>query len=74
VGGYTDKTGDAASNKKLSQDRAKATTDAIKAAGGNAAQLLAPEGYGSQFATVPSDASDDERKKDRRISISVREK
>lgn len=74
VGGYTDKTGDAAANKKLSQDRAKATTDAIKAAGANGAQLLAPEGYGSQFATVPANASDEERKKDRRISISVREK
>ena len=72
VGGYTDKTGDAAANKKLSQDRATATSNAIKAAGANAAQLLPPEGYGSQFAMAAADASDDERKMDRRISISVR--
>lgn len=74
VGGYTDKTGDAAANKKLSAERATATTDAIKAAGAGTAQLLAPEGYGSQFAMAAADASDEERKKDRRISISVREK
>lgn len=72
VGGYTDKTGDAAFNKKLSKSRADAVVAAIKAAGGNAAQLLEAEGYGSEFATVPATASDEERKKDRRIAVSVR--
>ena len=74
IGGYTDKTGDATANKKLSQERADAVTDAIKAAGANAAQLLPGEGYGSEFATVPADASDEARRVDRRISVSVREK
>jgi outer membrane protein OmpA-like peptidoglycan-associated protein len=74
IGGYTDKTGDAAANKKLSQERADAVTAAIKAAGANAAQLLPGEGYGSEFATVPADASDEARRVDRRISVSVREK
>jgi outer membrane protein OmpA-like peptidoglycan-associated protein len=74
IGGYTDKTGDAAANKKLSQERADATLAAIKAAGAKASQLLGAEGYGSQFAIVPAEASDEERKKDRRISVSVREK
>jgi outer membrane protein OmpA-like peptidoglycan-associated protein len=72
VGGYTDKTGDAATNKKLSQQRADAVVAAIRAAGGKAEQLLGAEGYGSEFATVPATASDEERKKDRRIAISVR--
>ena len=72
VGGYTDKTGDAKLNKKLSQDRANAVVAAIKAAGGNATQLLEAEGYGSEFATVPATASDEERRKDRRIAVSVR--
>lgn len=74
VGGYTDKTGDAAANKQLSQGRADAVTAAIQAAGANAAQLLPGEGYGSEFATVPADASDEARRIDRRISVSVREK
>jgi outer membrane protein OmpA-like peptidoglycan-associated protein len=74
IGGYTDKTGDAAANKKLSQERATATATAIKASGASAAQVTGAEGYGSQFATVPAEASDAERLKDRHISISVREK
>lgn len=73
VGGYTDKVGNEASNKKLSQDRADATVAAIKAAGANAAQLLGAEGYGSSFATVAASASDEERRKDRRIAVSIRD-
>jgi outer membrane protein OmpA-like peptidoglycan-associated protein len=74
IGGYTDVTGDAAANKKLSQDRATAVVVALKAAGSNPAQLLGAEGYGSQFAKAAANASDDEKKKDRRIAISVRKK
>ena len=74
IGGYTDKVGKEENNKKLSLDRAAAVTEAIKAAGANAAQLLSPEGYGSEFAKEAVDASDEARKKDRRIAVSVREK
>jgi outer membrane protein OmpA-like peptidoglycan-associated protein len=74
IGGYTDKTGDAAANKKLSQERADNVTAAIVAAGGNAAQLEKAEGYGSEFAKFAADAPDEERKADRRISVSVRGK
>jgi outer membrane protein OmpA-like peptidoglycan-associated protein len=74
IGGYTDKTGDAAINKKLSQDRADNVTAAIVAAGANAAQLEKAEGYGSEFAKFAADAPDEERKADRRISVSVRAK
>ena len=74
IGGYTDKTGDAAVNKKLSQDRADAVTAAIVAAGASAGQLEKAEGYGSEFAKVAADAPDEERKADRRISVSLREK
>lgn len=74
IGGYTDKTGDAAANKKLSQDRADAVMNAIKAAGANASQLVGAEGYGSEFAKVAAEASDEERRVDRRISVSLREK
>ncbi|MBV4358092.1 OmpA family protein [Pinibacter aurantiacus] len=74
IGGYTDKTGDSSANMKLSTDRAKATSDAIKAAGAKGAQLLGGEGYGSMYAKAAADASDEERKMDRHISVSVREK
>ncbi len=74
IGGYTDKTGDAASNKKLSQDRAEVVVAALKKAGVNSAQLLGAEGYGSEFAKAADNASEEERKQDRRIAVSVREK
>lgn len=74
IGGYTDKTGDAAANKKLSQQRADAVMNAIKAGGANAAQLVGAEGYGSAFAKVDAAASDEARKVDRRIAVQLREK
>lgn len=74
IGGYTDKTGDPAVNKKLSQERADAVAAAIKSAGGNAAQIVGAEGYGSEFAKVAATASDEERKSDRRMAVQLREK
>ena len=74
IGGYTDVTGDATANMKLSQERADAVLAAIKATGSNAAQLQGAEGYGSQFAKAAADAPDSEKRKDRRIAIGVREK
>ena len=74
IGGYTDKTGNDAANKKLSQERADAVVAALKTAGAGAQQLEGAEGYGSAFATVPATASEEERRKDRRIAVSVREK
>jgi outer membrane protein OmpA-like peptidoglycan-associated protein len=74
IGGYTDKTGDSTANMKLSANRAKATADAIKAAGAKETQLLGAEGYGSMYAKAEANAADEERKMDRRISVSVREK
>ncbi len=74
IGGYTDKTGDPSVNKKLSQSRADAVVAALTAAGANPSQVEGAEGYGSEFAKAASDASEEERKKDRKISVSVREK
>jgi outer membrane protein OmpA-like peptidoglycan-associated protein len=74
IGGYTDKTGDSLSNLKLSQNRAGAVLSALKTSGANSEQLLGSEGYGSQYAKVSADASDEDRKRDRRIAVSVRAK
>jgi outer membrane protein OmpA-like peptidoglycan-associated protein len=64
IGGYTDKTGVEADNVKLSQQRALAIKDYLKSS-----QVLEAEGYGSQFATVDSTASNEERAVDRKMSI-----
>ena len=74
IGGYTDATGDAKANQKLSQERAEAVHHALSGKNVKPVQLLGAEGYGSQFAKAAADAPDEERKKDRRISVGVREK
>ncbi|MGN7818756.1 OmpA family protein [Chitinophaga sp. 22536] len=74
IGGYTDKTGDSTKNLKLSQERATAVETALKNEKADMKQLLGAEGYGSQFAKAEATAPDEERKKDRHISVSVREK
>ena len=73
LGGYTDKVGDAAANKKLSQDRADAVMTALKESGVGA-QVEGAEGYGSEFAKYPESAPEEDRLKDRRVSVSVRAK
>lgn len=68
IGGYTDKVGDDAKNKVLSQKRA----DFIKAELtklGVGAQVTGAEGYGEQFAKVDEKASDEERSSDRRMAL-----
>jgi outer membrane protein OmpA-like peptidoglycan-associated protein len=74
IGGYTDKTGDSLANLKLSQARAESVLSALKSSGANPSQLAGAEGYGSSYAKASADAPDEERKKDRRISVSIREK
>lgn len=68
IGGYTDKVGDDAKNKKLSDDRAKAVKAALDKAGVGA-QVPEAEGYGEEFATVAETATDAERAVDRKTSV-----
>lgn len=68
IGGYTDKKGDDAANKKLSDDRAKAVKAALEKVGVGG-QVPEAEGYGEQFATVAETASDQERAVDRKTSV-----
>lgn len=68
IGGYTDKKGDDAANKKLSDERAKAVKAALDKAGVGA-QVPEAEGYGEEFAKVPETAGDKEREADRKTSV-----
>lgn len=68
IGGYTDKTGDDARNKKLSDDRAKAVKEVLDKAGVGT-QAPEAEGYGEEFAKVAENASDKERASDRKTSV-----
>ena len=68
IGGYTDKKGDDAANKKLSQDRANYIQQRLTALGVGA-QVTGAEGYGEQFATVAETASDKEREADRKMAV-----
>ena len=71
IGGYTDKVGDEATNKKLSAERAVAVKAALSKAGVGA-QITDAEGYGSALAKYAADAPETDRVKDRRVSVSVR--
>jgi outer membrane protein OmpA-like peptidoglycan-associated protein/uncharacterized protein YidB (DUF937 family) len=68
IGGYTDKKGDDARNKTLSDNRAKAVKAALEKAGVGT-QVTEAEGYGEEFAKVAETASDEERAVDRKTSI-----
>lgn len=70
IGGYTDKTGNEAVNKKLSTDRANAVKAALTN-GGVGTQITGAEGYGSEFAKFAADAPESDRVKDRRIAVRI---
>jgi len=68
IGGYTDKKGDDAANKKLSDERAKTVQKTLQNAGVGA-QVPEAEGYGEEFATVDENASDEARMIDRKTAV-----
>ena len=72
IGGYTDDVGSAASNLKLSQDRATNVMDELVALG-IAPGRLAAQGYGEEHP-VGDNASDSGRALNRRISMLVTNK
>jgi outer membrane protein OmpA-like peptidoglycan-associated protein len=72
LGGYTDNTGNAAQNLKLSQDRANTTMRELVALGIDNSRIAA-EGYGNQFP-VADNATEEGRQRNRRIDIRVTRK
>ena len=71
-GGYTDNTGDAAANVKLSGERANAAMQGVGSRGIEAGRLGA-EGYGDQFP-VADNATEEGRARNRRIDVRVSNK
>jgi outer membrane protein OmpA-like peptidoglycan-associated protein len=74
IGGYTDRSGDSLANIQLSQARADTVLASLKQLNTAERQLQGAEGYGSRFAKAAATAPDEERRMDRHISVSVREK
>jgi OmpA-OmpF porin, OOP family len=72
IGGYTDNTGSAASNKNLSQSRAETTMQELTALGVAATRLEA-EGYGSEHPVATNDTAEG-RAQNRRIACRVTKK
>ena len=71
IGGYTDKTGDEAINKKVSGERATSVKNALEKTSVGS-QVVGADGYGSDFAIYPATAPDSDRVKDRHVSVGVR--
>lgn len=72
IGGYTDNTGNAAANKKLSQARAQSAMNELVSMGVSASRLEA-EGYGSEHP-VASNATEEGRAQNRRTACRVTKK
>jgi OmpA-OmpF porin, OOP family len=69
IGGYTDNTGDAAQNLKLSQDRANSVVNQLETMGIDRTRLVA-KGYGEDHP-VADNSTADNRALNRRISMLV---
>jgi OOP family OmpA-OmpF porin len=73
IGGYTDNTGDAALNKKISTERAKIVGAELVKAGAAPKQIVETEGYGPEHPIASNDTNEG-RAQNRRVDIKVASK
>lgn len=73
IGGYTDNTGDATVNKRVSTERAKTVADKI-ILGGITASRIENEGYGADHFVCPANDTDECKAQNRRVDIRITKK
>ncbi|MGE9311616.1 DUF937 domain-containing protein [Niabella sp. CJ426] len=71
LGGYTDNTGDAAINKKVSAERAKIVSQEMVKAGADAKQVVEAEGYGPEFPVCEANDTPECKAQNRRVDLKV---
>lgn len=71
LGGYTDNTGDAAINKKVSAERAKIVSQEMIKAGADAKQIVEAEGYGPEFPVCAANDTPECKAQNRRVDLKV---
>ncbi|WP_114789995.1 OmpA family protein [Niabella yanshanensis] len=71
LGGYTDNTGDAAINKKVSAERAKIVSQEMIKAGADAKQVVEAEGYGPEFPVCEANDTPECKAQNRRVDLKV---
>ena len=69
IQGHTSAEGDAGWNQILSQDRAQKIYSLLVEGQGVDGSRLAKVGFGPTYASVPADASEDQRQQDRRVLV-----
>lgn len=74
LGGYTDNTGDAAINTKLSADRAKIVAKELEKAGAASKQIVEAEGYGPEFPVCAANDTEECKAQNRRVDLKVASK
>ncbi|WP_346236207.1 OmpA family protein [Niabella insulamsoli] len=74
LGGYTDNTGDAAINKKVSDERAKAVAKKLIAAGAGSQQVVEAVGYGQEFPVCEANDTPECKGQNRRVDLKVASK
>ncbi len=73
IGGYTDNTGSAETNKVVSTERAKVVADELVKQG-VAADQLASEGYGPEHPVCPANDTPECKAQNRRVDLRITEK
>jgi len=73
IGGYTDNTGDAAINKKVSDERAKVVGKELVKSGATAKQVVESVGYGPEHPIASND-TEEGKAQNRRVDLKVASK